>query len=130
MYIPSPIVRAMDANRPIRRRPHAPVPRHRQIVVRLSDQELDAVREAAARDGVALGAWMGELAMHSADRAEWSLGMSRREVIRQLVRVRLDVSMVERAVAEFDATNGARLLEAVLRRLDALIDHSVDDPHL
>ncbi|WP_214405763.1 hypothetical protein [Pseudonocardia lacus] len=101
------------------------------MLVRFNDDEFDAVRRTADLAGLAVGAWAGEAAVRAADRTEWELGMSRREVLRQLVRVRLDVALARRVVAEVGpAAGGAavtRPLDDVLARLDELIDRAVDD---
>ncbi|MBW0115131.1 MULTISPECIES: hypothetical protein [Pseudonocardia] len=61
--------------------------------MRLSDADLAAVKAGAAREGLAVGAWMRELAVRAADGgAGWDLATSRREVVAQLVRVRVEVA--------------------------------------
>lgn len=130
----------------VRRRPHAALPRHRQVVLRFSDEECTLVRAAARADGLAVGAWLGDLAVRAAGAgtgsSTWKLGMSRAEVLGALVRVRLDVSLTLRVLQagagiESDPAHAAsvhdtvsevvRLTRAALARLDLLIDRTVDD---
>jgi hypothetical protein len=115
---------------PVRRRRRVGGPRRRQVVVRLSDDEFEAIRRTAETAGLALGAWVGDAAARSADRSEWELGTSRSEVVRQLVRVRLDVAFARQVALEAEPGVGeaaARPLDAVLARLDELIDRAVQD---
>ncbi|MGH3613976.1 MAG: hypothetical protein ACRDRK_15575 [Pseudonocardia sp.] len=51
-------------------------------------------RSRPAREGLAVGAWMRELAVRAADSAGWDLAVSRREVLSQLVRVRVEVAVI------------------------------------
>jgi hypothetical protein len=130
----------------VRRRSHAALPRHRQVVLRFSEEERAAVGAAARADGLALGAWLGDLAVRAASAAvgpsAWELGMSRAEVLGALVRVRLDVSLALRILqinddldpvcapgAAVDAAEAevVRLNRAALTRLDSLIDRTVED---
>lgn len=105
-----------------KRRTHGATARHRQVVVRFADDELDAVRSSAARAGLAVGAWLGDLAVRTSGTSEWQLAVSRQEVVRQLVRVRLDLDLVSRAVAGSGDTSSAGIAAAAVERLDALID--------
>lgn len=59
-------------------------PRRRQVLVRLSDGDLAAVKAGAAPECLAVEAWMRELAVRAADGAGWDLAVSRREVVAQL----------------------------------------------
>jgi hypothetical protein len=115
----------------VRRRRQAPVPRRRQILVRLTDEEFEDIRRTAETAGLALGAWVGETVVRSIDREEWALGVSRSEVVRQLVRLRLDVAFVLQVVTELGGEGGpaavTRPLDAVLGRLDELVDRAVDE---
>jgi hypothetical protein len=95
--------------------------------VRLSDDELAAVKASAMGAGLAIGAWLGEIAARSTRKSDWELGMSRSEVVGQLMRVRLDVALIEKVLREADAPSGRRLAASALQRLDALIDRGVDD---
>jgi hypothetical protein len=101
-------------------------------MVRLSDQERAAVDAAARADGLAAGAWLGELAVREAaapGRAAWAWGLSRADVVGVLVRVRLDLSLVVRLIdcGDDGAVQAAGLSRAALARLDALIDRAVAD---
>lgn len=98
------------------------------MVVRFSDDELDAVRQAASSSGLAVAAWVGELASRSSARSGWSLASDRQGVVGQLLRVRLDVALAERVQREVKGAEVLKLLEAALRRLDELVDGVVDDP--
>lgn len=98
---------------------------------------------AARADGLAIGAWLGQLAVRTASArvgvVGWELGMSRAEVVGALVRVRLDVSLALRLIeviaASENPTGGipapeaevARVSRAALAQLDALIDQAVGD---
>jgi hypothetical protein len=108
------------------------VPRHRQVVLRFSDEEQALVRAAARAHGLAVGAWMGDLAVRVASTAAgasaWELGLSRPEVLGVLIRVRLDVSLVLRLLqADDGAPEVVRLIAAAMSRLDLLIDRTVED---
>jgi hypothetical protein len=127
---------ALEAVVAARRRAHSPLPRHRQVVLRFSDDERALVRAAARADGLAVGAWLGDLAIRAASPGigvpTWELAMSRSEVLGELVRVRLDVSLALRLLIESSSEHvGAaavvRLTRAACARLDSLIDRTVDD---
>jgi hypothetical protein len=130
----------------VRRRAHAALPRHCQVVLRFSDEERTLIRAAARAGGLAVGAWLGDLAVRAAatgtGSSPWGLGISRAEVLGALVRARLDVSLALRVLqAEADSdpdsahatsvrdtvSEVARLIRATLARLDALIDRTVED---
>lgn len=99
-------------------------------MVRLSEQELAAVVAAARADGLAAGAWLGELAVREAVAGGgWAWGLSRADVVGVLVRVRLDVSLAARLVevGVDGAAQAGQVSRAVLARLDALIDRAVGD---
>lgn len=119
----------MDATRaPVQRRgqPQAAAPRRRQVLVRLSDADLAAVKAGAAREGMAVGAWLRELAVRAADDgAGWDLAVSRREVVAQLVRVRVEVAVI--LGADDVAAVRDRVLVALLG-LDTLIGDAARKP--
>jgi hypothetical protein len=122
----------VEAPSAARRRRHVAMPRHRQVVLRFSDEERALVRAAARADGLALGAWLGDLAVRSASAAAgssgWELGMSRSEVLGALIRVRLDVSLSLRILqADDGAAEVVKLIAAATYRLDSLIDRTVED---
>ncbi len=91
------------------------MPRRRQVVVRFSDAEIDVVRERAALAGMAVGAWIGHLALAGAHGAE------RQGVVGlpELLRLHADVVLVGRAVGGDD--HGEQVA-GLLARLDAAID--------
>src|SRR5436309_2342536 len=93
----------------VRRRAPDAAPRRRQVVVRLSDDELAAVKASAMEAGLAVGAWLGDVAARSTRKSGWELGVSRAEVVGQLVRVRLDVALIEKVLCEADGLSGRRL---------------------
>lgn len=119
----------MDANRapvPRRGQPHAAAPRRRQVLVRLSDLDLAEIKSGAAREGLAVGAWMRELAVRAADNgAGWELAMSRREVVAQLVQVRVEVAVI---LGADDVAAVRDRVMAALRGLDALIGDAARKP--
>jgi len=90
--------------------------------VRFADVELDVVRSSAARAGLAVGAWLGELAVRTAGSSEWQLAVSRQDVARQLVRLRLDLDLISRAVAESGDSAAAGIAATAVERMDALLD--------
>ncbi|WP_214406240.1 hypothetical protein [Pseudonocardia lacus] len=104
------------------------------MLIRLTDDEFMDIQRSAEQAGLAVGAWMGEAAARSVGRGEWELAMSRREVVQQLVRVRVDVASARRAVVELGWGLGESVLlgslDAVLVRLDELIDAAVDGREL
>ncbi|MCL2580998.1 MAG: hypothetical protein FWE35_00910 [Streptosporangiales bacterium] len=53
---------------PRRRREHAPARRPHRIAVTLTDTELDEFRAAAAREGMAIAAWLGRTGLNEARR--------------------------------------------------------------
>ena len=95
-----------------RRRERLVVPRRRQIVVRFSDDEMEAVRARAALAGSAVGAWIGHAAVLAA-----SGGMAPPVGLPDLLRLHADVVLLQR-VGE---TTDERVAE-MLARLDAVID--------
>lgn len=119
----------MDANRapvPRRGQPRAGAPRRRQVLVRLSDGDLAAIKAGAAREGLAVGAWMRELAVRAAnDGAGWDLAVSRPEVVAQLVRVRVDVAVI---LGADDLTAVRDRVMAALHGLDTLIGDAAQKP--
>lgn len=119
----------MDATRapvPRRGQPQAGAPRRRQVLVRLSDGDLAAIKSGAARKRLAVGAWMRELAVRAADDgAGWDLAVSRREVVAQLMRVRVDVAVI---LAADDMAAVRDRVMAVLLDLDTLIGDAARKP--
>lgn len=93
--------------------------------MRLSDGDLAAIKAGAAREGLAVGAWMRELAVRAAGGAGWDLATSRREVVAQLVRVRVEVAVILGA----DAAPAVRdRVMAALLGLDTLIGDAAREP--
>ena len=92
------------------------MPRRRQLVVRMSDAELEVLRARAAMTGLAVGAWVGQMAVLAAgDEIAVSVGLP------DLLRLHADVVSVERAAAVAGVATGGRVAE-MLDRLDAVID--------
>lgn len=89
------------------RRAPAEAVRRRQVVVRFSDAEFDAVGAAAANGGVATGAWIGDVAVRAA-------GVGRPGELGSLLRLHADV-------VQFAAHGGGDVGE-LLRRLDAAVE--------
>ena len=126
-----------------RRRQPAALPRTRQLLVRFSPDEWLLVVAAAGRDGLAVGAWVGELACRVASGETGGLRVSWTDLVRELVRTRADLlalaamlaaldrpeaaTGVGQAEAEADTagTDAVGLLtgvEGLVRRLDELLD--------
>ncbi|GAA2573867.1 hypothetical protein [Pseudonocardia hydrocarbonoxydans] len=94
--------------------------------MRLSDGDLAEIKAGAAREGLAVGAWMRELAVRAADDgAGWDLAVSRREVVAQLMRVRVDVAVI---LAADDMAAVRDRVMAVLLDLDTLIGDAARKP--
>ena len=70
-----------------RRRARASAPRRRQVVVRFSSAELGLVREHAALAGLAVGAWIGQAVIKTAER-----GTSTSVELPDLLRLHADVA--------------------------------------
>ncbi|MDN5914211.1 MAG: hypothetical protein L0I76_03740 [Pseudonocardia sp.] len=83
--------------------------------MRFSAEEFDAVRTRARLAGLAVGAWVGQVAMDAAGRRD-----SASAGLPDLLRLHADV-VLTRQVAAASALETARV-EALLRRLDAVID--------
>ncbi|WP_219420597.1 hypothetical protein [Pseudonocardia nigra] len=99
-----------------RRRARAAVPRRRQVVVRFSHAEYALVSQRAALAGLAVGAWIGEIAVDAAtDGDGGAIGLP------DLLRLHADVLMVERVAFATDVA-GAPGVAGLLARLDAVID--------
>lgn len=93
--------------------------------MRLLDGDLATIKARAAREGLAVGAWVRELAVRTAGGAGWELATARHEVLAQLVRVRIEVAVI--LGADDVPTVGDRVV-AVLCRLDTLIGDAVQVP--
>ena len=111
----------------VRRRAALPTVRRRQIVVRFSDEELAAVEQAAEASGLAVGAWIGEVASRSCARPQWSISMAREDLVRQMLRMRLDLALADRAQREVAGSSVRKLVAAALARLDQIVDGLVGD---
>lgn len=92
------------------------LPRRRQIVVRFSDDEMEAVRARAALAGSAVGAWIGHTAVLAAGG-----GMAAPVGLPDLLRLHADVVLLQRAAAVSGASGVGRVAE-MLARLDTVID--------
>jgi hypothetical protein len=99
-----------------RRRARASAPRRGQVVVRFSSAELGLVRERAALAGLAVGAWIGQVAIEAAER-----GTSTSVGLPDLLRLHADVALAGQ-VAGSDAVEVAERVACLLTRLDAAID--------
>ncbi|QJY47775.1 hypothetical protein [Pseudonocardia broussonetiae] len=88
------------------------MPRLKQVVVRFSDAELAVVRERAAAAGLAVGAWIGETVLDTAEPGSGSVW-----ALPDLLRLHADVVAVQRAGAVGDGR-----LEALLVRLEAVVE--------
>jgi uncharacterized protein (DUF1778 family) len=74
------------------RRPAADAPRRHDVRVRLSAAEFDLLRDAAERDGLSLGAWLGRLAVqHASNVSAPPLPATVKELIAELVKLRVEV---------------------------------------
>lgn len=86
------------------------MPRRRDLHVRLTDEEFELVASAAAADASAVAAWVGSIAVRAA--SEQAVPVAWREVLQQLVRLRLDLA---------SPTNIAAVPDSLLERIDLLI---------
>lgn len=92
------------------------MPRQRQVAVRFSDSELEAIRARAALAELAVAAWIGQVAAAVASgELDGPAGLP------DLLRLHADVVVLERVVAATDAQVGDRVV-AMLVRLDDAID--------
>ncbi|MFC4945813.1 hypothetical protein [Pseudonocardia sp. GCM10023141] len=121
-------VQILGVDVPARRRSKLKGTRNCRVVVRFSASEFDAIRQAATSSGLAVAAWLGDLAARSSCRTGWSLASNRQDVVRQLMRVRQDVALAERVQREVKGAEVLKLLSAAVQRLDELVDGVVDDP--
>jgi hypothetical protein len=71
-----------------RRRQRGGLPRLRQVVVRFSDAELDAVCGRAESRGLAVGAWIGDVAVRAAREGHELTVAAQRELLQELIAVR------------------------------------------
>lgn len=76
---------------PRRRRPPADAPRRFVVRVRLSPAEADAVGVAAVREGLSVGAWVGQLAVMRAQGQVDPVPVTWQHVVAELVRFRVEV---------------------------------------
>lgn len=88
------------------------VPRLKQVVVRFSDAELAVVRERAAAAGLAVGAWIGQTVLDTAEQRNGSVW-----ALPDLLRLHADVVAAQRAGAVEDGR-----LAALLVRLEAVVE--------
>jgi hypothetical protein len=112
-----PTMMTMDVvrSRPIRRRrTHSSLPRYRQVVVRFSEVELSLVRGCADRAGLALGAWVGEMAVRAADKPDAVVPPAWRDVVATLVQIRAALA------SPAELPHGREHGERLLRHLDEL----------
>jgi hypothetical protein len=81
----------LSISMPVRRRARAEAPRRRDVRVRLSPGEADLIREAARREGLSVGAWVGEVAVRAARTDASPLPATWRELVAALVQLRAEV---------------------------------------
>jgi len=77
---------------PPRRRARAETVRRCELRLRLSPAELAAVTGAAGADGLAVGAWVGQIAVRVARGEAEPLPMTWRDLLGELVRFRAEVT--------------------------------------
>ena len=77
----------------------------------MTDEEFELVASAAAAEGRAVAAWVGSIAVRAAS-SEERMPVAWREVLQQLVRLRLDLASPTPIVA---------VPEGLLQRIDLLI---------
>lgn len=95
------------------------------MLARLSDSDLSAIKTGASLEGLAVGAWMRELAVRAAGRAGWELAVSRREVVAQLVRLRIEVAVI---LGAEDVPDVRDRVMAALLGLDTMIGDAAQEP--
>lgn len=115
---------------PPRRRTPAETVRRCQLRLRLSPAELAAVTSAAGAEGLAAGAWVGQIAVRVARGEAEPLPMTWRDLLGELVRFRAEVTRLH-AVTDRDgqATDSSgrgsgavgNTVQALLRRVDGAI---------
>lgn len=97
-----------------RRRRRGGPTRRRQVVVRFSDEEWDLVIGRAGDAGLAVGAWIGQIAV---DGATGHVGSVR---LPDLIRLHADVLRVEGLLCPDEP--GRSVLDKLVERLDAAVD--------
>ena len=117
-----------------RRRLRAGVPRRRQLVVRFTEEEFEAVRARAELAGLAVGAWIGQAALDAATGSQHGVvGLP------DLLRLHADVLLVAQLLGDGQregtdgdvdqgaGQNGERADRAaeLLERLDRVVDDVV-----
>ncbi|MHA6781704.1 hypothetical protein ACVGOW_12030 [Pseudonocardia saturnea] len=106
-----------------RRRPPADAPRRHEVRVRLSPTEADAVGAAARREGLSVGAWVGQLAVGRAQGEADPVPVTWQQLVAELVRFRADVSravdVIEQVTPGARCTSAADLAGELLGRVDA-----------
>lgn len=94
------------------------------LSVKLSVAERDTAREAARRAGMLLSAWAGDLIADAAQHRALPVGWLRREIIRELIRLRGALAIIRDQLAESLNSGDTRGtdLEPVLGSLREVID--------
>jgi len=95
--------------------------RHKKITVRLSTPEEAVIREAAARAGMAVGAWLGQVGVESASSRSRPVPVALRGLLTQLalVRAQLDQAHTRLASAGPEGASAAASCSQVARYLEA-----------
>jgi hypothetical protein len=101
--------------------------RTKTITVRFADGELTAVRAATERAGMAVSAWVGELAVDAAEHRAMPPGWMHREVMTELVHLRSQIVWVGNNVNQIARAINSGIvpdmdLQAVLARLTEVAD--------
>jgi hypothetical protein len=93
------------------------------VRVRLSPAEADAVGAAAQREGLSVGAWVGQLAVGRAQGQADPVPVTWQELVAELVRFRADVrravDVIEQVTSGAQRTSAADLAGELLDRVDA-----------
>jgi Bacterial mobilisation protein (MobC) len=101
--------------------------RTKTITVRFTDGELTAVRAAAERAGMAVSAWVGELAVDAAEHRAMPPGWLHREMMTELVHLRSQIVWVGNNVNQIARAINSGIvpdmdLHPVLTRLTEVAD--------
>lgn len=106
-----------------RRRPPADAPRRHEVRVRLSPAEADVVGAAAQREGLSVGAWVGQLAVGRAEGQADPVPVTWQNLVAELVRFRADVSravdLIQQTTPGTQLTSAVGLAGELLGRVDA-----------
>ncbi|MFE6866583.1 hypothetical protein ACFVFS_08495 [Kitasatospora sp. NPDC057692] len=92
-------------------------PRARRVNLAFSDAELEIVQTAAARDGMATGAWASQVAVMVA-REQLVPGTGSRNALRELITARAELARVAVQWDEGSAGGVAALIADAVARVD------------